>query len=696
MAKPTALDRLLTQEIHRAEKGEVKVEVVKRQLNDLWSLAGPRTETAFLLGYAKVLLAAEVIDPPKEPSFARWFLFGQLRAHDRRGERNWVAELVEDPQVLVDILSDPTLAGRALPLVVRTLFWCGDLKLALRAIEYLSAESQAPELDLVVDAAITDLLARLEARVDAEDEESTASILSKMLEVDAFGRLPADVRARYHKALTQRLLATSEWAAAAQHAQIAADLAIDHPRLLTAIQTLSALAELRVHGVEQLEPRTDRPERGAALAHLQAVEEDPEQAAPDALFVRSLLAYEGGDFEVAARGIKKAVAGMRRLSGRDDTLINRARFYQAAALLAADRSEDIALALRLMDQALASVKPDLESFLPVHESLKKHDRQLALRFLDAVDMGRGTSPDQLLFVALEYLALGEARPAEAAARRVLDVAVDLDQRLEAMRAMLTALNMRGDQQAARSCFADIRELLMQRGEFEALENLLQNEASVGQALDHVEIKVELAAVYEEMEGRDYERANLQVAIARSLRARKEVEALRQAHGLLAEVSVEHPELAREDLNVLEKLLSLQDAAPVSGDAGAAACASVTKSLGHRPRVLVVGGNERQRRHHPRFEELSTKWDFAGEWLMTNYTSPQKVVNAVGDRIAAGVDLLVLLHWNRHETTEPALESARRANVPARTVHYAGFTSLQVALGEMFEKIGAGHAAQSKA
>ncbi|MEC7583993.1 MAG: hypothetical protein VYE77_06720 [Planctomycetota bacterium] len=686
----------MTQQIHAAEKGEVKADAVKRQLQDLWSLAGPRSETAFLLGYAKVLLAVDAIDPPADAGFARWFLFGQLRAHDRRGERNWVAELVEDPQVLVDILSDPALAGRALPLVVRTLFWCGDLNLALRAIEYLSAESKAPELDLVVDAAITDLLARLETRVDSEDEESTASILSKMLEVHAFDRLPAEVRARYHKALAERLLATSDWESAGQHAATAAGLAAEHPQLLTAIQALSALAALRVHAVEQLEPRIERPEREAALEHLEAVEQDPEQAAPSALFVRSLLAYEVGDFDVAARGIKKAISGMRRKGGRDDKLINRARFYQAAALLAGESAEDVSLALRLMEQALETVRPDLESFLSVHEALKKHNRQLALRFLDAVDVGRGTSPDQLLFVALEYLALGESKPAEAAARRVLDVAVDLDQRLEAMRAMLTALNMRGDQGAARSCFAEIRELLMQRGEFEALENLLQNEASVGQALDHVEIKVELAAVYEEMEGRDYERANLQIAIARSLRARKEVEALRQAHGLLAEVSIAHPELAREDLDVLEKLLALQDAEPVSGDAGAAACASLTTRLGHRPRVLVVGGNERQRRHHPRFEELAGKWDFDGEWLMTNYTSPQKVVHAIGDRVAGGIDLLVLLHWNRHETTEPALELARRASVPGRTVHYAGFTSLQVALGEMFEKMGSGHASPTKA
>jgi hypothetical protein len=118
---------------------------------------------------------------------------------------------------------------------------------------------------------------------------------------------------------------------------------------------------------------------------------------------------------------------------------------------------------------------------------------------------------------------------------------------------------------------------------------------------------------------------------------------------------------------------------------------LTAQLGHRPRILVVGGNERQRRHHPRFHELAESWKFDGEWLMANYTSPQKLVNNIGERLKGGVDLLILLHWNRHETTEPALEIARKHSVPARTVHYAGFTSLQVSLTEMLGKLAQGGA-----
>ncbi|HLQ36829.1 MAG TPA: hypothetical protein VK348_03445, partial [Planctomycetota bacterium] len=289
--------------------------------------------------------------------------------------------------------------------------------------------------------------------------------------------------------------------------------------------------------------------------------------------------------------------------------------------------------------------------------------------------------------------LGEAESALGAARRVLEVAINLDQRIEALRVVLTAHNMKGEREQARATYEDMRELLLQRGKFEQLEKLLKNEEFVGQALDHFEIKCELANLYEELEGHDYERAQLQVAVARSLRARKEVEALRQAHGLLQEVSCIYPELAHDDLETLEKLLALEDAEPPSSDAGVQAVKEVQKALGHKPRVLVVGGNERQRRHHPRFQALAETWGFAGEWLMTNYTSPQKVVNAVADAMRSGLDLLVLLHWNRHETTEPALELARKTGVPARTVHYAGFTSLQVALTEMLQRMAQSRAAK---
>ena len=436
---------------------------------------------------------------------------------------------------------------------------------------------------------------------------------------------------------------------------------------------------------DEITPHPDRADRAAAETWLERATESAEQSVPEADFARGLLVYEAGDHAGAIPWFDRCAQGLRRGS-RDAKLVATNEFFLAAALLATGVKEEASRALRLMETALEHVEPDLESFYSVHESLKAKDARLALRFLDAVDVGRGTAPDQLLFVALEYLSLGEAEPALRAAERVLQVAVDLDQRIEAMRVVLTAHNMRGDRGEARATFDAIRDLLTQRGKFVELEALLQNEDFVGQALDHLDIKCELVALYEEMEDREVEKATLQSQIARSLRARKDEGSLREAFAILREVDIAFPDLATEDLAAIEKLLALNDAEVVDPNSGSGFVHALAERLGRAPRVLVVGGNEQQRRHHPRFDALAKDWKFDGEWLMANYTSPQRLVSTIGERIEQGVDLLLLLHWNRHETTEPALELARKASVPARTVHYAGFTSLQVCLADQLEKM----------
>ncbi|GAB4158323.1 MAG: hypothetical protein Fur0037_25890 [Planctomycetota bacterium] len=685
MAWEKALDRLLLEQIHAAEKAERRPETVREQLLHLSELSPGRPQTAFFLGYARTVLGLDLPDPPEDPACRRWHLFGRLRGHDRRGERSWIADLVQDPAVFADLLGDPEIAPNVLPVLVRTLFWCGDLRQAVRAVEYMATSASA-DLQVIVDAALTDLLARLENRSDPAGQESTEAILADVMRIPRFASLPPDVRARYHKAAGARLLASSEWDAAREQLEAGLELCLEHPRLASAISALLALAEMRCHDVIAVEPRAVRPERQRALDRLAPKSSRPEHEVPEAAFLRALLAYEVGDWATAAPLFEKAVVGMRRLGGRDLPLLDRSCFYLAAALLASGVPEESSRALKLMEQALCTVHPDLESFYTVHDALKRLDRKLALRFLDAVEIGRGTSADQLLFVALEYLSLAEADPALKAAQRVLEIATSLDQRIEALRVVLTAQNMKGACEHARATFAEMRDLLLQRGEFESLEKLLKNEDSVGQALDHVEIKVELASLYEEMEGRDFDRAQLQIAIARSLRARKEADCLRQAHELLREVSCSFPELAADDLAAVEKLLALQDEKPADRDRTMAAVRALAKNLGRKPKVLVVGGNERQRRHHGKLEALAREWDFESEWLMANYTSPQKVVSAVADHLRAGIDCLLMLHWNRHEATEPALELARKAEVAARTVHYVGFTSLRLALAEAFEQL----------
>ena len=205
MGWETALDRLLLQQVHLAEKGELKADGVRLQLLDYGGLDSARPGFNFLCGYARTLLGIELPSHGNDPLLRRWSLFGVVRAYDRRGERERIAETMQDPQMLLDLLSDPMIAGSVLPIVVRSLFWSGDLKLAVRAIQYLAAEPHG-DLDPIVDAAVTDLLGRLETRVDADDQESTASILGKMLAMAGFERLPRDVTKKIWQSMAARLV----------------------------------------------------------------------------------------------------------------------------------------------------------------------------------------------------------------------------------------------------------------------------------------------------------------------------------------------------------------------------------------------------------------------------------------------------------------------------------------------------------
>jgi tetratricopeptide (TPR) repeat protein len=616
-----------------------------------------------------------------------------MRGHERRREPNWVADLLKDAGSVLDLLREPRIAHQSLPLVLRTLFWNDDYELALKAIGLCATESTDAETRTVVDAALSDLIGRLEQREDARGSEPLIQILQRVMQLPTFTKLTPDVRVRYHATLARAMLRVNEFELARSQSVIARELALSQSRMFGQAIALGMLAELRLHDVLQIQPRKDRPERDAAIRWLADVPPEQWHVMPIAAFLRGVLAYELGEFHEAEACFASTKEGLRRTAARDQELLHRADFFLAASILAGGNRDEHARAQLLMEDALEHVRSDLETFYPVHEALKTLDRRLALRFLDSVEIGRGTSPDQLLIVALEYLALGEAEPASKAAERVLQIAVDLDQRIEAMRVMLTARNMQGRRDDARTIYDSIRDLLLQRGAFYELEKLLQNETFVGQALDHLEIKCELVALYEEMEEREVEKAQLQTQIARSLRARKDEESLQQAHGILSEVGIRFPDMARDELHAIEKLLELYEAPPVT--TGENPGTHAQKALGRKPRLLVVGGNERQRRHHTRFEELAKAWGLDAEWLMANYTSPQKVVSAIDERLARGLDVLLLLHWNRHETTEPALAAARKAGVLARTVHYAGFTSLQVALADLLGKLQARKAGASR-
>ncbi|MCA8971280.1 MAG: hypothetical protein KDC95_15925 [Planctomycetes bacterium] len=692
MAWESALDRLITRQIHLAEDGKLADGEVRRLVADYAALASQRPETQYHCGYARTLLGLD-FEVPKTAEGRRWFEFGRLKGHLRRDEASFFDDILASDALLLELLSTPAIAAQLLPTLVRRWFADGEFERAVRSLELIDAsQDQSSEARMLVDAALLDLLARVEkGTIPIDREGSLRRALHRAMTLQPYQDLGPCERARFERALGASHLVTCEWDEADERLENAIALVDGEVRgdaLRRDAGLLRALCRLRVTRLEDLEPVPDRDGREEAIGILtHGLTESADETtliAPHLHYARGILAYEAKDHAAAIRDFEVAVRVLESLSDSDAARwADRTSFWLGSSLLAGGVREDERHAARRIAQGIDVVEPDIASFYEVFDPLRRVDPKLALRFLDRIDLGRGASPENVLLVGLEYQTLGEPEPALKAATRVLEIATDLDHRIDAYKLRLTAHNMRGDRESARETWFEMRDLLSHRGAFTELERTLRDEALVGQALDHLEIKVELADVYEEMEGKDWDRANLKVQIARAFKARKDVEDLRQAIGLLEEVGVQFPDLCNEDLDNLQKLLELKDDS--EGSKASNPMDRFAEILGHRPRILVVGGNERQRKHHPRLEELAREWDFEAEWWMANYASPQKLVAQIDGRLDR-CDLLVLLHWNRHETTEPALEKARSKGVPARTIFYAGFTSLQVGLEDVVSKL----------
>ncbi len=693
MSWENALDALIIDRIHRAEEGRVEDREILALVRDLIEIAPGRPHCWFHCGYGRTLLGLDLPSPGAKEDGAchRWFAFGRLKGHMRRSDDSWVADLTEDEILLADLLAEPPIAAQVLPGLMSTCFQEERFERAIRLLSLMEhAETRrgrdgiggAPELGILVEAGMIDLLARIERTpVSPEGEGVMRRALQSALKLEHFETLADDDRARFFRALGESHLNTGEWDEADRWFEAAERIAQEGGRTWAQAHFGRALVALRVLDLGQVRPEPRREGREKVLAHLEPCGSEP---APllEALYVQGILRYETGAFEDAVEDLEKAYRLIREQRREGAAVSRRIRYFLGASLLAADRKEDSRRAALLLGEALEEVVPDLETFYLVHDQLKVVEPKLALRFLDRLDLGRGTSPENLLLVALEYLGLGEPDRALAATERVLKIATDLDHRLEAWKVRLTAHNMKGRPDEAREDYFALHELLERRGALEELENLLLDEALVGQALDHLEIKSELIDIYEEMEGREWDAAQLKLAVARSLRARKDLEQIQQARGLLAEIGIRFPELAKDELEALEKLLALKEGDGGRGSDGGG-FRDLEKILGRKFRVLVVGGNERQRRHIRKLEAHAAEKGFEAEWLLANYRSPQKTVSAIRDRLQQGnLDAVILLHWNRHETTEPALDLCRKAKVPARTLYYAGFTSLAVCLEEL--------------
>ena len=113
--------------------------------------------------------------------------------------------------------------------------------------------------------------------------------------------------------------------------------------------------------------------------------------------------------------------------------------------------------------------------------------------------------------------------------------------------------------------------------------------------------------------------------------------------------------------------------------------------GFTPRILVVGGGERQHKHRDKLSEYADVMGFHSHWRMAEYQSWHRELNTLERDMRERFDALIILHWNRTTFTRKAREICDRDGAkPCLTCYYEGFTNLRESLQECLRQLLASH------
>ncbi|MEW6747056.1 MAG: hypothetical protein AB1486_30335 [Planctomycetota bacterium] len=682
-----ALDRLVLQQIDNAARGVARPEEVRDLVNELLQLAPERARSYYHLGLAGVLLDASLFEHrPQEfdPALRRWFTFGRLMALARRRAHARVVEMLHTPEC-IELLEEPEIARTVVPIVLRTAFEDGDLDLVVTALEKLVG-GRGEHHDAFREA-LAEILRRVERSRDRADEEALKSLLVRCRDLPSFASMPGDVRAPIHRAIGRILQHSGEWEQARQEFSNCLRITGEGHTLASVLHFDLAACYLEVRGVPDLEPDPDREDSSEAIRHLDMATADPRFASFNAYFARGVLRYEKEDFAHAASDFERALDKIQSYRNPLPVTLARIRYYLAVSLFGSGREEDYPKAARLIDQAIERVSPDLADFHRVHDKLHATDREVALRFLDAIDVGREESGSQLLGLAREYLDLGEPERALKTADRAVALPAATDERVDALKLKLRATTILGSREAAHDAFLDLREHLLSHGRFQELERILRDEGESGLALDHFTRQGELNDVLQLMEGRTPDRVEAMLSLARHLRGDNDALSAALAVALLEEAAVYSPERVSSDLEEARKLAEHLRVVPLTDSVARELADRARRLLGHDPRLVVIGGNEAQRRKLDSFEEFKDHLGIEAEWWFADAAHPQRPLDLVKERLRGSrVDGVILLQWNRLDTAVPTRHLCRSHKVACRQLTYVGFMSLKMAIADLLEKI----------
>ena len=692
----TEIDRIVSRNVAEAGKGgENEVARAQRTLHDLLALAPDRPESHFHLGAADEILgdAAEEL-PESDGDGIRWRYLGALDAAARRGEKDRVAELLED-ETFEDCLGNP--AGRvALRAVGRMLLRGGqDERVFAWYVRHLAdVEEEDGGSRRDAEFLLEEALRRADRYERGErNEEEALARLDRAGQFAADANLEPRARAKVDRKMGRLHQLGERWEDAVRCYRAALEaLPEDDPYRSVLVGDL-ALATLGVRGTLDLLPEEERAERDEAREILQGEAEEGEGRSYNAIYTLGMLHYEDADYESAATCFREADHLMRENRAKARIVHARSRFFLGHCMIELGAEGDD------LDQATTYIKKDagpsnldpevkevvFDALLEVAPDVRLPGRRGGRGRDRGRDKGRdkgrekggdrGRGAREKVADAAAHLAAAVEKLASDphAALEAVDKAFrsrpDFDTWLGAYRARLEALVGLNVREEAVRTYERLRAKLYQRGTFDRLEQLLLDQAGpMADLLDDRTYLKELIDLYEVMPERSAEFVEQCIACAQACMDEGTDEGIVCAVAMLREANA-IDEAAAGDL--------LKDALAAAEKAGVDLAApsvdeakKMVSELDEEPHILLVGGDEGRRPHLERFQALGKDVGFEASWIFTGAKPPNKTMAEIEETAEDSSAILI------HHHTDPDLRAeikkmADEMEIPLREAGWMG-------------------------
>lgn len=664
------IDRLVNRCILDAVKGgPPESERARQAVSDLLALAPDRDESHFHLGTAdEVLGEAAAALPASAGNAARWRFLGRLDSCARRGDRERVRAMMDDPAFEASL---PTPEGRvALRAVGRMLLRDGEderaFELYTRHLQAVDDEGSRRDADFLLEEA----LRRAERYERGERNEEDA--LARLERVGRFANeagLEPRSGAKVDRKVGRLHQLAGRWPqAVACYRRALEHLPVDDPYRSVLVGDL-ALSTLGVRGTLDLLPSAERPGRDEARTLLEEGLKEGEGRSYNAIYALGVLYYETGAYEAAARCFQEADHLMRENRAKARIVHARARFFLARCQLEQGvEGEELEAACRAIRKDAGPANLDAEhkdpAFALVDELVPAEARPRARDAERDAPGGRGRGRrgrrgrEEAPAPAAAPAATGGGPLAQA--RRLIEqedpseedlhealhlvdqvfkARPDFDAWFDAYRTRLEALVALNERDEALRTYERFRAKLYQREAYDRIEALLTSaEGPVATLLDEGALHRELVDLYEVMPGRDELFVEHCVACAEHCLERAgEGDAL-CALNMLTEAGRRDPDAGRD---LLERARAAAAAAGLTEPSSAEDLARRLGEIDAPVNILVVGGDEGRRPHAHRFEETVRRLGLQGSWIFTGAMPPARSLEEIDG--AAETASAILLH-----------------------------------------------------